>query len=615
MNNKTKSYLIGFYGIYWILTFAIERIKELVTNPLDIFVILFKKIFTISSILLFINDLYLILFLIIGIVLLEKIIKKKVLLKKILTGLLVSISALLYHFQLFLILYKKIKELDFDFYFFWYNKSVTLITIWRIFPWLVIIITLSIIITTILWYFILKPVKKINNKMLIYISILFLVSILFQGMSFKEQQNAIVAFALRSISNKNTIVKYYYNKYHEYLNTRNSQTFSLSKNASLDKLGKHIFIVHFESLSEKLANETNAPNFLKAGKEGLYFPKFYGSSVQTIRAEESILCGLPPTIRNILISDVLVGDIEKTACLPRILADEGYKTIFMKNDYLEFAHTDKFMPAVGFQELHNRDIMQPNDPEFEWGFREDIFFQRILEYLEQYKDEKTFVYIALSATNHVPFHNQDTRYESQLPYPNPKNVTEKVSNTTYLQDLYFGEFFDAYEKNYADDSTLILTSDHAWAPPIHIKNIHDENGAYEENFLIPFAYIPPKNINNTFAIGKTIEKRYGQVDIMPTIIQMLDPQNTYPLIGESFYDDLINSGGINTKKSPVKISTQPFGGGFISLIDFPTKYLFKSEANEVEIFDLLTDPQEQSPNIHPDVENYLYLIDEYFKIK
>ncbi len=155
---------------------------------------------------------------------------------------------------------------------------------------------------------------------------------------------------------------------------------------------------------------------------------------------------------------------------------------------------------------------------YDWGYREDSFFSRVDEYLQKhYAREKLFIFVTASATNHTPFKVHDDRLLDKIPYPDPKKFAERISNTTFAQDAYFGHLYDIYTKRYAQRGSLIALSDHAWPIEQHKHNIYNERGAFEENFLAAMLFVPPVPMRKHFAVGSTLPQRFSQMDILPSI--------------------------------------------------------------------------------------------------
>ena len=171
----------------------------------------------------------------------------------------------------------------------------------------------------------------------------------------------------------------------------------------------------------------------------------------------------------------------------------------------------RLFESIGFEKILAGDIVQPDDVMYDWGYREDSFFTRVDEYLQKhYAREKLFIFITASATNHTPFKVRDNRLLDKIPYPDPKTFGERISNTTFAQDAYFGHLYDIYTKRYAQRGSLIALSDHSWPIEQHKHNIYNERGAFEENFLAAMLFVPPVPMRKNFAVGQ-----HGPTAIQP----------------------------------------------------------------------------------------------------
>ena len=373
-------------------------------------------------------------------------------------------------------------------------------------------------------------------------------------------------------------------------------------------LGDNIFFIHLESVSGYLVSEKVTPNLFRESQNGIYFKNFYSNAVQTLRSQECNLCGLPPAPRQSVYNSYSAQEIGRLFCLPKVLKNYGYASLFFKDDDLSFSHSGDFMLNIGFDEVHNSDIMQAGDPETKWGYREDVFFQRIFEYLDKnFQGQKIFVYIALSSTNHVPFTVDDARFFDVLPYPEAHEFQEYISNSTFVQDAYLSSLFDGLEK-YRSNSSLFIFGDHAWPIGLHPNNIYNEAGAYEENFRSFLTLSPPTSLQNVFQIKKIVEARYSQMDILPTLMDLSGLNFDY-LLGGSLTHEILTNASVMPKSRNSIVAIQPFYNSSIALINYPDKYLFGSK---LYYYNLKEDPQEVHPVVLDNYQNYLYLIDDFF---
>jgi phosphoglycerol transferase MdoB-like AlkP superfamily enzyme len=435
----------------------------------------------------------------------------------------------------------------------------------------------------------LKPLFK--NKALFVLPII-IVSIPFATRDYKSE-NEFVYF-LKSIYQNNKAVDYYQkNTYEGLINNSVIKKALVIKKAEKIKREElpsyldNIVILQIESLNSFLVNEKNTPNFLEIAKQGVFFPAIYGNSVQTIMAQENILCSLPSSFDSYLTASKKDEDI---LCLPGALHAAGYKNFFLKSYDLNFTRTGEFMNNIKFDETHADDIMKDGDPKYPWGYREDIFYERAFEYLRKnIKDNNNFIYLEIGPTNHWPFATPGGM-ENFVPFKNPRNHQERLINTTFLQDAYLKIAWDKLnelfpEKNY----TAIITGDHSWPAGIHEGNTFNESGAFEENFLTSMAMILG---NDKKYEGKVIKERYSLMDIMPSILNLLgvDFSNNY---SRSFIKEL-NGGQVEEKNI---ILIQPYAKKYINIVDYPKKYQYIAEEGKILLYDLEKDSGEENGEI------------------
>ncbi len=342
--------------------------------------------------------------------------------------------------------------------------------------------------------------------------------------------------------------------------------------------GKNLFFVQLESLNFYFVNKKITPSFISLAEEnGIIFPRIQSASVQTIRAQEVILCSVLPSLyQNLAKLKDASGSLN---CLPKILKENGYRTLFFMSYYnSNFANTKNFMKTIGFEEVHDKDIMKPEDKELPWGYQDDIFYKRVFEYLENFKGEKIFVYLAPATVNHYPFSNTiDLQlFKDIIPYPNNTNFFEDIANTTFLQDFFLGKMYsDFFEKEYSENSHLFIFGDHPWPIGLNKNNFSNMNGAWQENFLTSLVILPAKN--SSLVVGRRNNNLFSQIDLLPTALELLEFKEK-PIIRNSFLNKLENGKCL--------VSVQPYSGAKISIINSPFKYIFDTKNNIVSIFDI-----------------------------
>ena len=511
--------------------------------------------------------------------------------------------------------YKSASRTDFDFYFFWYNTADALPVIRKLFaPWIPAILIFGAALIYIQKNAFMPParwLRKSTGKKRAAILAGFICCCLCQAVTLHSVRGSAAGFVYNNLLRNRTLHDAYQSLYVGHIEALKENPPQKTDRFNPSALGDAIFIVKQESLNGLLAGPAITPQLFRAGRDGIMIPRMYGNSIQSLRGYGCILCGVPPSLGFALADAYPADELEKLNCLPRIFRSLGYRTLYFfgGSDNPRIVH---FAESIGFEQVLADDITRPEDVKFDWGYREDIFYARVREYLKKHHDgQKLFVFIDTGATNHVPFDVLDESLKGKVPFPKPDNFTERLSNTTFVQDAYFGIFYDMFREDYGDRGTLIAVSDHAWPIPAHENNTHNEQGGYEENFLISFLFVPPASKAETFDIGARIPVRFSQMDIQPTMLDLLGMERP-AMLGESFAPWLLETSGERKPgAAAATLSVQPYGGGFISIVKYPKKYLFNVMYQNVRVYDLEKDPGELSPEIHP-VDEYFPLIQDFF---
>ena len=532
-----------------------------------------------------------------------------------------TMVTLLYQFYIFLLCYRFRGGYTFDWTFFWHHRENAFSTLYNtfglsiwlffLFSFLALLRFTSLVFTDFSRRFE-ESKPKTKKRFRLGLVVLMIVNVATLTVSPDRVQGELVSFLNKNLNGAQKIKTCYQKHYLGYLQQKIEQEPDISPDANSELLGKRIFFIHLESVNGFLVKPEITPELIHYSQYGIFFPRLYNNSIQTIRAQENILCGLPPSISQTIVQTLTPDQIRELDCLPSVLEQFGYKTLFFKCDNIKFARTDEFMTGLGFDELHYHDITQPNDPELRWGYREDVYFKRVIEYIEKnHPDEKLMTYIAVSATNHVPFTIQDGRYQENVPFPEPKNHMERQTNTTFIQDAYFGELMENLLANYGDDSFFVVFGDHAWPLGLHPGNIHNELMAYEENFAAPMLIIPPENQREKYRINTIVNKKYSQMDILPTINKLIGVTDS-SLLGNPFTHELLVNEPEEKKAFKKIVTIQPYNGSFINVIDYPIKTQFDVMANKMLIYNLEKDPWEENPRTLIAEEFNCRLITEWF---
>lgn len=528
---------------------------------------------------------------------------------------LLALSSVYVHGMSFLLLYKAVRKIDFDFYFLWYNTADALPAVWKLYaPW----VPAALVSMAVLFFvqraafprfaaFVLASPSIRGGALAIVLS----ASIVSQVVTIDSIRGSAAGFLYSSFLSDRRLRDDYRALYLKHIETLRASRPEPGGRADLSRVGDVVFFVKQESLNGLLLGPKTTPQLLRAAQDGILFREFYANSIQSLRGYECILCGVPPSLAGDLVDEYSPAELSGLSCLPRIFRALGYHSLYFFGGSRN-PRIMQFASSIGFENVMADDIAQPGDTKFDWGYREDVFFTRVFEHLEKrFPKQKLFVFIDTGATNHTPFEVLDDTLLNQVPFPDARSFEEHLANTTFVQDSYFGRLYDRFRQRYGASGSLVVASDHAWPLARHKNNIYNERGAYEENFLIPMLFVPPSSSSARFSSGAVVSQRYSQMDILPTMLDLIGLRHK-GLLGESFSPWLLADPDLNRRgPARTKISVQPYGGGFISAVRYPDKYLFDVLGQRVSVFNLQKDSGELSPE-YREIKDYMPLIENLF---
>jgi phosphoglycerol transferase MdoB-like AlkP superfamily enzyme len=404
------------------------------------------------------------------------------------------------------------------------------------------------------------------------------------GASTMTANNEFFAFA-KQVASKNQGVAFYEDRIYRPLLqdsiVSNQQDFGATQQASSSLAGKtnHIVMVQIESLNARLVSASTTPNFLEIARHGVFFPRFYGNSVQTILAQENILCSLPSSMESDLSRS---GQSKAVACLPKLLKKAGYKNYFFESGDLNFENSGSLMRDIGFDQVRGAEMGRENDPKYLWGLREDAFLDRAFENLSRMDSSaKSLVYLHMGPTNHWPF---DWGVENKG-LPEQGAFKDRFAASMSRQDRYLAGLLERFDKIYPQkDYILLIYGDHSWPAAIQSDNFFNQRGALDENFLTSMAFI----VGGEDFGGKQVAENYSHMDTLPTLMQLLGQPLHQNRFSRSYAGEITGaSPGAQLDKNILLI--QPYSDRYVSLVRKNGKYLLNLGKGELKLIDLDSD--------------------------
>ena len=346
-----------------------------------------------------------------------------------------------------------------------------------------------------------------------------------------------VGFALYSLKNEENMIKMYgklpveesLQRVKKYM-TANSKDFDneeiplLHLQKSTHKREKPYNLVVFlqESIGAEyvgvLGGLPLTPNFDELSKEGMLFTNIYATGTRSVRGIEAVTTGFLPTPST---SVVKLGKSQNNFfSLAEVLKRKGYATSFIYGGSANFDNMASFFNGNGFDEIIDERDFKKDDYDFKgtWGVSDESLVKKGNNLYKSYGD-KPFFSLMFSSSNHEPFEFPDGKITL---YDEKKNT---VNNAIKYADYAIGEFFKiAKTQNYFDNTVFIVIADHntrTWGSELIPVN----------KFHIPALIIAP-NIEGGF----NYDKLCSQIDIPPTLLDLIGIDVKTPMIGRNIFE-------------------------------------------------------------------------------
>ncbi|WPS86052.1 LTA synthase family protein [Brevibacillus halotolerans] len=320
--------------------------------------------------------------------------------------------------------------------------------------------------------------------------------------------------------------------------------------------GKNVMVIQMEAfqnflLHKKINGVEITPNLNALIKESYYFPHFFQQVGQGNTSDAEFISNTSIYPVGTSPMSVSFGEREIPS-LPRMLKEQGYASMTFHVNKVDFWNRDVMYPGLGFDKYYDTDFFGYDDI-VGLGPSDEILFNKTLGVLEEYqKQNRPFYSQIITLSGHHPFVIPQEKNTLALP---PAWEGTNVGNYMQAQhyvDKQLGDLFAKMKQNGLWDNTVIvLYGDHYGitqddqgkdGKPI-IESLTGHVYDKVDAFTVPLIVKVPGN-----ETGKTMENMGGQVDIMPTIANLvgLDLSNTtyfgqdllnttHNVLGERFY--------------------------------------------------------------------------------
>ncbi len=285
----------------------------------------------------------------------------------------------------------------------------------------------------------------------------------------------------------------------------------------------NIVIIMLESFSVEYVNAINGTGkvntpFLDALiQKSLVYTNCYANGKKSIDAVPSIISSIPKLMDQEFITSIYAtNEIES---IPQHLKNMNYESAFFHGATNGSMNFDQFTKKVKFDHYFGRNEYN-NDADFDgtWGIYDEEFFKWSAEKMTEMKSP--FFTTIFSLSSHPPYAIPE-RYKQKF-----NSGESPMHNSVAYTDYALQQFFEfAQTQPWYDNTLFIITADHT--PASGTPEYFMDMG----NMHIPLVFYHPTDTNFTGVETKVV----SQVDIMPTIFDLIGYNKPFYAFGESIF--------------------------------------------------------------------------------
>ncbi|WP_422123972.1 LTA synthase family protein [Planococcus sp. X10-3] len=318
--------------------------------------------------------------------------------------------------------------------------------------------------------------------------------------------------------------------------------------ANHDRFGiaedRHLFLIQVESMQEfvinnKVDGQEITPNINRLLEDSLNFDNMFQQigAGNTSDAEWLIHTSLYPKGREATVN-YLNG--EKMPSLVSMLNFDGYYTTTYHADKIEYWNRDKLYPTLGFDKYYSLKDM-PNEDVIGIGPSDRVMFEFAEKEIEEQLQDGEKIYANLmTMTSHTPFIIPVEEKLLDLPERFGGTYTGDYLQSIRYTDEEIGKFIEFLkEQGIYEESLIVITGDHSGlhGRPMEaddvelVSEVVGNQYTIKDRFLLPFIITAPGLFEN-----ETVSHFGGQIDMMPTMSNLLGLVPNMPIIGHNLLE-------------------------------------------------------------------------------
>ncbi|MBX7168796.1 MAG: sulfatase-like hydrolase/transferase [Pirellulales bacterium] len=290
----------------------------------------------------------------------------------------------------------------------------------------------------------------------------------------------------------------------------------------------NVVVVLMESFSARFvgavgSDEDYTPEFNRLARQGILYDRCFSVGTHTHQANFAVFGGFPnlPGYES-LMENEREGS-QPLESLPRTLKRLGYDTHYCYNGDLAWENLRGFFRTQGVEHFVERNNFSAESSfDHTWGVRDYDLFRRVD--LELSRAKQPFCASVLTISNHTPFD-----LPNPLPFPPVTDqgaMNQRLNGIRYA-DWALGEFFrHASQRPWFRDTLFVLVGDHGFSIAPMLTELR------LLRFHVPLLFYGPGVLKTE---GKRIHSVVSQLDIIPTLLALIDPERPHQSWGRNLF--------------------------------------------------------------------------------
>ncbi len=216
-------------------------------------------------------------------------------------------------------------------------------------------------------------------------------------------------------------------------------------------------------------------------------------------------------------------------CLPKVLKDLGYRTVFIQGGKKEFASKADILSAHGFEEIHGRPELEarfPGQDISRWGMHDDVlvnYAQQQIKRLEKLreKDGRPFFVMMLTLDTHSPgLAPPECAMPGSLLRITADGDSRDMIRSLHCTDASLGRLgrFILDDRTRSKRTVWAVTGDHPTSAMKFVRDIHQR---YGESYTGWSGRMPLLIYDPTHQLPARVPVLSSHIDLAPTLLHIL----------------------------------------------------------------------------------------------